>query len=166
MKFLGNFTKSMKSYAKEKLEKLDKYVDISNAVITFKKFAKEENVKVEVSINNEIRASKIGADYYDLINDIVEKLCSQIRRYKSTEEFKSKSYGIADFLYEGEDPEYLDDISKEKILIPTEITSKEAIEDMELLGHDFYIYKDIDRGNDVCVIYKRYDETYGIIDIR
>ena len=164
MKFIGDFTNAMKEYAKEKLTKIEKYVNIDDATVSFKKFSKEDKVKVEISLDK-IRASKIGDDYYDLIYKVIDKLDSQIKKYKEKSNVK---IGLNNFLYDPlcEDESYLDTISKEKILFPDEITSKKAIDEMELLDHDFYIYKDIDKQNDVCVLYKRYDDTYGIIDIK
>ena len=54
------------------------------------------------------------------------------------------------------------EFSREKVLIIDDISPEEAVEQMELLGHSFYVFKDIDT-QEMCVVYKRTDESYGLL---
>ena len=59
--------------------------------------------------------------------------------------------------------EPLEEVAKRKKIYLKPMDEEEAIVQMELLGHSFYIYKSIDNNN-VCVLYKRFDGTYGVIE--
>lgn len=164
MKFNGNFTGAMKDYAEEKLERLAKYTDVKKAVVTYKVLG-EDSIKVEISLGDYVRASKMGRDYYALIIHVVEQLDGQIRRYRTSQIFNKRKAGILEFEYDGDEA---DDnlIEKEKILIADSLSQDEAVEEMELLGHNFFIYRDIDRMENFCVVYKRADGSYGLIECK
>lgn len=160
----GNFTRSMIDYVEEKITKLNKYTATADAVVSYSSL-KDDKFKVEISLKNQIRATSVGIDFYALIGDVVNKLELQIKRFKSTATFKKeKHHGILvsdDADFEAED----DLIEKEKVVILDEISSDEAIDEMELLGHNFYVYRDIDR-KATCIVYKRADGTYGLMETR
>ena len=160
MTFIGGFTKAMIDYSEEKISKLSKYTKTADAVVSYSSL-KDDKFKVEVSLNNQIRATAVGVDFYALIGDVVNKLELQIKRFKSTATFKEKHHGILASDFEAED----DLIEKEKVVILDEISSDEAIDEMELLGHTFYVYRDIDR-KATCIVYKRADGTYGLMETR
>lgn len=163
MTFIGGFTKAMIDYSQEKIEKLNKYTKTADAVVSYSSL-KDDRFKVEVSLNNQIRATSIGIDFYALIGDVVNKLELQIKRFKSTATFKQKRHGI--LVSDDVDSEIEDDlIEKEKVVILDEISSDEAIDEMELLGHNFYVYRDIDRKT-ICIVYKRADGAYGLMETR
>lgn len=156
--YVGNFTAAMKNYTEEKLGKLtNRGIDISNTRVKLTILPNEK--LVEISIDNKIRASEKGEDFYNLVVDVVGKISSQYSRFKSYRK-------SIEFPVEGMAPEIEDKIVKEKIFFLNEMTDEEAIENMELLGHSFYVYQDIDRGGRTCIIYKRENETYGIIECR
>ena len=100
----------------------------------------------------------------------VDKLESQIRRQKTKFLKKKKDYpgivnfleddGGADFAFEDE-PE--DKITKRKQFALRPMTTEDAILQLEMLGHDFYVYLDSDT-NAVCIIYKRNDGGYGLLE--
>lgn len=162
MRFNGDFTQSMKNFVKEKMERLSEYVDYKNTEVSYKAL-KDDTFKVEISIGSNIRATDTGYDFYEIVSEVIKKLESQIKKYRSSKTYKTKNFDIsagddiADCAY--------DEISKEKMIFLSDETSTEAIDEMELLGHSFYIYKDIDRKN-ICVVYKRYDGSYGLIECR
>lgn len=157
--YVGNFTSAMKSYTEEKIYKLvKKGIECDSVRVKLEKIT--AGFVVEISINNEIRASKKGEDFYSLVIDVVDKISSQYNRFK---EYK-QTHQISERTIESED--YGNLIEKEKIFIIQEMTDEEAIETMEVLGHQFFVYKDIDRSNNTCVVYKRNNETYGIIECR
>lgn len=159
MKFVGNFTTAMKEFAEAKLEKLNTF-DINNATVTYKKI--KDDFKVEISLGSDIRASQSGEDFYTLVNQVVEKLEGQIRRYRTSTIFRKRH------IHESEDnSEYEDnEISREKLVLLESLTVNEAIESMEALSHTFFVYKDIDRSENTCIVYKREDGSYGVIETR
>ena len=75
-------------------------------------------------------------------------------------------YKDFNFDYElDEDEENNDVIVKYKEIEMKPMDSEEAILEMELLGHSFFVYKDVDTGN-VNVLYKRKDGNYGLIETK
>lgn len=161
-------TKAINDYIKEKLSKLDKYLDNSSeveakAVIS----AKGKDQKVEVTIwsgKYNIRAEETHSDLYAAIDLVVEKLEKQFRKYKS--KLSSKKVVKEEYMPMIED--YFEADEEEKIVRRKEIFLKpideeEAITEMELLGHSFFVFKNIET-NKINVLYKRNDGDYGIIE--
>ena len=66
------------------------------------------------------------------------------------------------FIQEDEETEYP---IKEKIVYMSKMSAEEAIMEMNLIGHNFYAYLDEDT-KDVCVVYRRNDGAYGLIETR
>jgi putative sigma-54 modulation protein len=162
MKFNGNFTEAMKDYTAEKLEKLTKYLDVSDAVCKYKK--EGNDFKVEISLGDNIRAAKKGDDFYHVVIEVVDVLASNIKKYRKSRAYQERHCGISEDV---EVQEFVKSgIVREKIHVIEETTEDIAISKMELLGHTFYIYKDIDRGGDTCVVYKRTEGDYGLIVTR
>lgn len=170
-KFVGNFTESMKDYTEKKLQKLaNRGVDYENARVTYERIAKN-NCIVEISIGNKIRAKKSGLaeDFYNIVLEVISCLISQADRYNKYVSKKRNENVVETMTPE---PEEVDEeniakytISKEKTLYVEGMHFEDAVEEMEVLGHTFFVYKDIDMNYDVCIVYKRYDGTYGTIRV-
>ncbi|MBD9104953.1 ribosome-associated translation inhibitor RaiA [bacterium] len=162
-------TEAMESYAKEKISRLEKYLensDDTHATILVKIHGHLHIVEVTIPLKSFIlRAEESKDDFYAAIDTVTDKLERQIRKNKTRIAAK-KNKEVKDFAYD-----YIQSIeeeSEEKIVKRKKIEVKpmdeeEAILQMELLGHEFYLYKDIETG-EPAVIYKRKDGDYGIIE--
>lgn len=161
VQFIGNFTEAMKQYTEEKISKIQsKGIECEN--VRAKLDFLSSDMALEISINNKIRNSKKGEDFYALVVDVVDSICSQANRYKK---YINNKQTIRDVI--PEDVSSFSEVARTKMLILEEMSQDDAIEMMEALGHTFFIYKDIDCKNDVCcVIYKRNDGRYGLINCR
>ena len=97
---------------------------------------------------------------YAAIDLAVDKLERQIRKHKT----KMMSRERAQIVYEDDiyEEESYDVIKRKKVYLKP-MDEEEAIVQMEMLGHTFYIFKDIETET-VKVLYKRYDDTYGVIE--
>ena len=161
-------TQAMTDYANEKLAKLDKYVD-NNATVNANVLVKIRNHqdKVEVTIPLKsyiLRAEETQDDFYAAIDVVVEKLERQIRKNKTR--LQSQIRDKKEFLFdnlEQEEEEEKEVIVKRKKVEVKPMSEEEAILQMELLGHQFYLFKDVDT-NQPTVIYKRKYGDYGIIE--
>ena len=163
-------TQAMTDYANEKLAKLDKYVD-NNATVNANVLVKIRNHqdKVEVTIPLKsyiLRAEESQDDFYAAIDVVVEKLERQIRKNKTR--LQSQIRDKKEFLFDNLEQEENEEEEKEVIVKRKKVEVKpmseeEAILQMELLGHQFYLFKDVDT-NQPTVIYKRKDGDYGIIE--
>lgn len=164
-------TEAMEAYAKEKISKLEKYLDETDkAKATVLVKVRDYLNKVEVTIPLKsliLRAEESQEDYYAAIDLVIDKLERQIRKNK-TRIASNKKKELRDFAYNYIEELNDEDQQEEKIVKRKKIDLKpmseeEAILQMELLGHSFYLYKDAETNNPT-VIYKRKDGDYGIIE--
>lgn len=160
-----DITDSIREYATQKISKMEKYFDNSedvNVKIVFSIRGREH--KVEVTINNstfDLRAEVSHSDMYAAIDLVLDKLETQIRKYKSKLISKGKSHLVYDDSYIDEDE--IESVVRRKKIYLKPMDEEEAALQMELLGHTFYIYKDAETEK-VNVLYKRYDGSYGVIE--
>ena len=164
-------TKAIQDYAQEKLGRIEKYLGDSNNVrATVMVNVKGHNQKVEVTIPLKtviLRAEETRDDLYAAIDVVVDKLERQIRKNKTKLQSKKMKENFSkDFMLdsiEKIDEENEDKIVKRKKIEVKPMSEEEAILQMELLGHSFYLYKDADT-NKATVVYKRKDGNYGVIE--
>lgn len=162
-------TDAMESYAKEKLERLNKYLeDVENikATVVAKVHGHLNTVEVTIPLKNFIlRAEEVQDDYYAAIDTVIDKLERQIRKNKtriaSSKKKETKDFAF-DYIEEIEDTA-IEKIVKRKKIEVKPMDEEEAILQMELLGHEFYLFKDADT-NKPMLVYKRKDGNYGIIE--
>ena len=131
--------------------------------------------KVEVTIplkNFILRAEETQDDVYAAVDVLVNNIERQIRKNKTKIQSQSiKNYknernfamNVIDEIDEDEDEEDKFKIVKRKTIEAKPMSEEEAILQMELLGHQFYMYKDADTDK-YAVVYKRKDNHYGIIE--
>lgn len=158
-------TDSLRDYVINKLDRMVKYFDEPDKVnvkVLFSVRGREQ--KVEITINNtkfDLRAEVSHSDLYAAIDLAIDKLESQMRKYKS----KLMSKSRIEIVYDDEvvDDEPLTDVVKRKKVYLKPMDEEEAILQMEFLGHTFFIYRDIN-SEKVNVLYKRFDGTYGVIE--
>lgn len=165
-------TEAMNNYVVEKLKKIDKYLDdpdmvSANVVVRVEK----QGQKVEITIplkNFMLRAEETQEDIYAAVDTIVDKIERQIRKNKTKLESQAKKSrevkGFAmDFIEDIEEEEAETLIVKRKKVDVKPMSEEEAVLQMELLGHDFYLFKDAETMKPTLV-YKRKDNQYGIIE--
>ncbi len=156
----------------KKIGKLDKYFAKDTVAYVVLKNEKNNTVKLEATINADgliFRAEETGNDLIFCLDKVVDKLSSQMSRFKSRLVKKHKDQKevllseIPDAAAASEDEEEMK-VVKTKSFRITPMPVDEAIVQMELLNHNFYVFRDEDT-NHVCVVYKRKDESYGMLNI-
>ena len=164
-------TKSIKEYVEEKLNRLNKYYqnhkDLECKVVVRAK-NNLQSIEVTIPLNKFIlRAEVTDKDLYAAIDLVVDKLEGQIRKNKTKLKNRYEKVEIPEMILEfdlDEDEEDLD-IVKRKDIDSKPMNEEEAILQMQLLNHDFFVFKNIDE-ECVSVIYKRKDNKYGIINVK
>ena len=164
-------TKAIQDYAQEKLGRIEKYLGDSNNVrATVVVNVKGHRQKVEVTIPLKtviLRAEETREDLYAAIDVVADKLERQIRKNKTKlQSKKMKDTFSKDFMLdaiENVEEENVDKIVKRKKIEVKPMSEEEAILQMELLEHQFYIFKNSETNN-VSVVYKRNEGNYGIIE--
>ena len=162
-----NVTDGLRSAIEEKLGKLEHYFAPDTEVhVTLKVEKDRQKVEVTVPVKGHIiRAEQVSDDMYvsiDLIEDIIER---QLRKYKTKIVDSKQNVGsfTSEFMqeddYEDEDVKVI----RTKRFAVKPMDPEEACLQMELLGHDFYVFRNA-ISDEVCVVYKRKDGKYGIIE--
>ena len=161
-------TSAIQDYIENKLSRLDKYfksADVDASVLIRVK-GKEQAIEVTIPYDKyTLRSEERRDDLYAAIDLVIDKLEGQIRKNKTKlkkQIKKSEEFFNFDFELANEDDQE-NNIVKRKSFEMKPMSEEEAILELELLGHDFYIFKDA-KTNDINVLYKRKDGNYGIIE--
>ncbi len=166
-------TGAMKNYIEEKLSKMDKYFeepgDITATVLVKVKDL-EQTIEVTVPTKRfTIRAEESNEDFYAAVDLVVNKLERQIRKNKDRLSRKYKNSEHVEFNFNYEDEEEKEEnnskIVKRKDISMKPMDEEEAILEMNLLGHEFFVYKDMHTDN-INVLYRRKDGNYGLIETK
>ena len=163
-----DITEGLKSAVEEKLGKLDRFFAPETEVNVTLSVEKERQ-KIEVTIpvkGNIIRSEQVSSDMYvsiDLVEEVIER---QLKKYKNKIVDKQQNAAAVfkqDFLDEkSEDDEEIKIIRTKKFDMKP-MYPEDACVEMELLGHDFYVFINAET-EDVNVVYKRKGNTYGLIE--
>ena len=161
-------TDAIKTYIKEKLAKLDKYFDEPSTIDAHVLIRSKNNKDtIEVTIPAKgftLRAEESNADLYAAIDEVQEVIERQIRKNKTRLNSRKNEAPDISFAFLQDEFDDVEDnqIVKRKNIETKPMSEEEAILQMELLGHSFFVYKDADE-ECIAVIYKRKDNNYGII---
>lgn len=164
-------TNSIKDYVESKIGKLDKYFENPEDItanIVIRTDGIDQIIEVTIPIKKAtLRGEVSSKDLYTSIDLVLEKLERQIRKNKTRMKQKNNKEIFETFVeFEvSEDEEEETKIVKRKTIDMKPMDEEEAILQMNLLGHDFFVFKNIDTDN-VSVVYKRKDSNYGIIDVK
>ena len=155
----------MKDLIEKKLAKFDKYFSgEGEAVATLSCKHNQKNMEITISAANTLFRSEVGAESFrDALDICIENIIRQIRKNKTKLEKRSKegefTFPAFDEVLD-EDPEFIVR-TKEFELFPMSV--EEAIMQMNLLGHQFFVFLN-DETNSISVIYTRKDGSYGLIN--
>ena len=165
----SEITEAIEEKVGEKLSKLDKYFIVSENVeakVLVRTYPYGQ--KIEVTIPTEyvlLRVEVVDQDLYNAIDLVIDKLEGQIRKYKTRLNRKSKDNKLAFNLASIEplDDEEEDVLVKTKTITPKPMDMEEAIMQMELIGHSFFVYRDTET-DAISIVYRRNDGNYGLIE--
>ena len=163
-------TESIKDYVNEKLKRLDRYFEKDDTPCTVKIHVKNEEQTIEITVPTSkftLRAEQSNTDLYSAIDLVTDKLERQIAKNKAKLNKKYKQSPSFEMNLDFETDEEEDElpIVKRKRLSMKPMGEEEAILQMQLLGHDFFIFDNIDC-ECISVIYKRKDGKFGIINTK
>ncbi|OBZ07879.1 ribosomal subunit interface protein [Bacillus sp. FJAT-27264] len=169
-------TDALRDYVDKKLSRLEKYFDApptSEGYVTLSVVRGLHTVEVTIPLAGvTLRAEDRSDDMYSSIDAVVDKLERQIRKHKTKLNRKFRQEGSLKTLFvEGgssvavEEQDTDDDLevvrNKRFTLKPMDV--EEAILQMNMVGHNFFVFSNIDT-SEVSVVYKRNDGKYGLIE--
>lgn len=153
----------------KKLDKLGKYFsDEITANVVLSHVAGRDKIEATILAKGAIfRAEDISDDIYDSIDVVVDKLSSQMSKFKGKlqKRYNDNKALKFEFLPEFEEEEEQGEVVKKKVFELRPMDEEEAILQMEMLGHQFFVYLDANTGT-VNVLYKRKDGDYGLLETR
>jgi putative sigma-54 modulation protein len=178
-------TDALEDYARKKLSKLDRYLpNISEIRLELERENHRKGeplVVAQITVRHErgaiLRAEeKMQGEVQAALNQALDKMYRQIARFKSKRSRKGKErfsatleeVEAAETLPELDEAEVIEEmaevvIARRKDVAATQLTEEEAIEQMELLGHSFFIFTHAVTGV-LNVVYKRKDGSYGLLN--
>ena len=156
-------TEAIRDYVVSKLEKIEKYFQADqelDARVNLKVY-REKTAKVEVTIplgSITLRAEDVSQDMYGSIDLVVDKIERQIRKNKS---------GAGKLFTDAvvEEAATTEKVVRSKTIDLEPMDLDEAILQMDLLAHDFFIYRDAE-DNTTNVIYRREDGDIGLLEVK
>jgi len=160
-------TDRLREYVEKKIGKLDRYLPtITEARVELSvekaKSAKDRQV-AQLTVRSKgtiLRAEEATADMFASIDAIVDKMYRQIARYKGKRYGRGRGPGEMPPVEEYEEEPRR--IVRVKRFPMTPMDEEEAIEQMELLGHDFFVFFNANT-EEINVLYRRKDGNYGLI---
>ena len=172
----------IEEYVEKKVKRLERYLpnilEVRAELTEAPTRAAEDRFTAQITIweNRQIlRAEETSADIYASIDAAADKISRQIQRFKGrmTKE-KRRATSVAALqadmaaaalsqgLAEGDEEEETGHIIRRKAFSIRPMHEEEAVEQMELLGHDFFVFQNAETNN-TNVIYKRKDGNYGLL---
>ena len=158
----------LKEITAQKVAKLDKYFSNEDAKVKvlFKKEASCLTTEIMLDYATKlVRATASSDNFYDNLDLVLPKLEGQIRKHRTKFDKHQKNSAFRDSaVFETADRESKrSTVVKEKKFKLAPMTVEEAIDEMELLGHSFYVFKEA-KTNTVQVLYLRKDGDLGLIE--
>ena len=158
----------LKEKVEKRLSKLDKFFSQEDAKINVVLEEIKNGNKAEIMINYKdtiFRAEVQNGDLMACVDEAVDILIRQIRKQKTKLENRFRTGGIdfsaLDFENDIEESEF--EVMKVKKFSVKPMDTEEAILQMNLLGHQFFVFRNVDENEEINVVYKRKDGKYGLI---
>ena len=163
-------SEDLRAYSIRKIGKLDRFFKTeADAYVTFS--IERGRFLAEITIHNNgmyYRASELTSDMYASVDSGVAAIERQIRRNKTRLEKRLREGALerdagAAFAAVSDEPDEEFKIVRSKRFSIKPMSTEEAILQMNLLGHKFFVYKNTDAGEAVAVVYTRNEGGYGLI---
>lgn len=168
-------TDALQSYIERKVSRLDRFLpNIGDAqfdlsVQNARNAQQRQSAQLTLRTSNGaiLRVEEHSSDMRSSIDMALEKMSRRVKRYKgkhwqSQTRVADEAYGLEDEEDEETEPELDSTVVRTKRFQTRPMDVEEAIEQMELLGHDFFIFFDIE-SNGFSVVYRRRDGGYGLL---
>ncbi len=162
-------TQGLKDAVEERFKKLDKYFNKdTEAIITLD--VEKGRQKIEVTIpmkGSYLRAEEVTSDMYASIEAVTNTLEAQLKKHRNKiidkKQSDSRTIFAQDFIEEKEADEEQIQIIRKKTFDMKPMYAEDACLEMELLGHDFFMFRNADT-DEINVVYKRKNGAYGLIE--
>lgn len=165
-------TEPLKARISEKIDRIGRlFPEETEVTVTLSVIKLDNTIEVTVNLPKRILRAEVTADdMYAAIDEVVDILEKQMVKYKNRLRDKSrrdKSFADELLVFENKDENEVEDgtlnIAKTKRFFVKPMDAEEAVMEMELTGHNFFVFRN-SRTEEINVVYKRKNGTYGLID--
>ncbi|MGE5484569.1 MAG: ribosome hibernation-promoting factor, HPF/YfiA family [Ignavibacteriales bacterium] len=159
-----DITPALKDYVEKRLGKIEKYFDYPvSPQVTLSLERDRHIVEVTLPVNGMLlRGEEETGDMYSAVDLVLEKIEKQIEKYRTRITRRNRSQtrgGESEYIDAGREPS----VVRVKRFALKPMTVEEAVLQMNLLGHDFFVFRNAEN-EEVHVVYKRKDGNYGLIE--
>lgn len=159
-------TDALRNYVEQRLTKLDRFFENSiGAQVALSVQKERQTIEVTIPVDGGLlRAEETDASMYTAVDLVLDKLERQMRKYKARHR-KTRHTGVKPWSEEvptEEEEADSDEVVREKRFTLKPMTLEEAKMQLNLLGHDFFVYRDAS-SEGVNVLYRRRNGGYGLI---
>lgn len=161
-----SITTPMQDAVISSLSILDRYLD-PNTAITMTVEKEGHKVKVTIRFYYEketIKISDVGEDYYATLDTLADIVKVKMERLHDRSITKKHNEQLEQIQLDEKDGN--ETIVTRKFVESTQLTEQKAIEKMKELGHPTFIFENADMDGETCLIYKRQEGNYGILQCR
>ncbi|MFA9382049.1 MAG: ribosome hibernation-promoting factor, HPF/YfiA family [Acetanaerobacterium sp.] len=164
-----NLRDSFKERTEKKLKKFDRFFDSgADAIVTAS--LERDRFTVEVTIKSQgmiYRSEKTTADLMNSLDTVTDALFQQIVKNKSKLEAKLRDDAFAEpdesYLYDYDESAAEYHVVRNKRFVVNPMSVEEAILQMNMLGHEFFMFRN-GATDEICVVYRRKDDNYGLLE--
>ena len=152
----------LRAITEKRIAKLDKFFDDAAVNVLYSKKRNLQIAEITVYAKGTIFRSEVESETFNnSLDEAIENIIRQIRKYKTKVErdLRAGAFDQFDEDYELDEPEIE---IRTKTFPVKPMTVEEAILQMNLIGHMFFVFRDA-HTSDICVVYKRKDGAYGLI---
>lgn len=112
-----------------------------------------------VTIDNKHILAEVATsdDYYTAMHEMKNKINRLLSKNKKRKAWTNK------LTVDRECKEAVENFGKQKMIVMESITPEQAVKELDALGHDWYVFKNRDEKDTVCVVYKRFDGDFGLV---
>ncbi len=156
-------TPSLRAYVEQRLNKLDRFftVEVPAAQVVLSVQRERQIIEVTIPLDGMLlRAEEADASMYAAIDLVLAKLERQIHKYKTRAHRRPRPSGREDYEAIAAEPE--ESVVRVKRFPLKPMSVEEALLQMNLLGHDFFMFRDA-ASEEVQVVYRRRHGGYGLI---
>lgn len=153
---------ALRQYAEKRLSKIDKYIRQSpvSCQVTFSTERENHVVEVTISLNGFLlRAEESARDAFSSVDSVLDKIEKQMEKYRTRLLRRDKGEVVPEVRQGQDGPS----IVRAKRFAMKPMTPEEATMQMDLLGHDFFVFTNAET-NAANVVYRRRDGNYGLIE--
>lgn len=161
-------TEGLRGSVEEKLSKLDKFFNKEmDASVTLSVEKNRQKIEVTIPVKGGIiRSEQVSSDMYvsiDLVEEVIERQLKKYRKKLIDQKHESETFTNEFFEADSDEEEGEIKIERVKKFGMKPMYPEDACLQMELLGHNFYVFQNAET-EEVNVVYKRKGNTYGLIE--